>query len=143
MTKSSKTSTKRPHSISDWGQGMTKQSFRDECNINKIMDKFQRTGLINHYAAHAPEYMDIDPLNYHQAMNIIADANTMFEELPASVRAKFKNSPEEFLEFTSNPENIEELRKMGLAKPQVPTPTPTPTPEAKASPKAPQEPIDA
>jgi len=114
MTKCN-TPTKRAHSISDWGEGMTKQSFKDECNINKIMEKFQRTGILNHYTANAPQYMDIEPLDYHQAMNIIAEANSMFEELPAIARAKFNNDPETFLEYVQDPQNKDELPTLGLA----------------------------
>lgn len=96
-------------------ESMTKQSFKDECNINNIMAKFQKTGMINHYANHAPQYLDIPAIDYHEAQNIIATANSMFEELPSSARAKFENNPERFLEFVQNPANIEECRKLGLA----------------------------
>lgn len=92
-----------------------KQSFKDECDINKIMAKFQRTGIINHYANHAPEYGDATPIEYLDALQTVAKANEMFADLPSSVRKRFSNSPEEFLEFVQNPENLEECRKMGLA----------------------------
>jgi len=113
---------KRPHAIKfDQKEGMTKQSFRDECNINKIMAKFQRTGLINHYAKHAPQYMDIPAIDYHDALNIVADAESMFEELPSTIRAQFENNPEKFLEFVQNPDNLDKMRELGLAKaPQSP-----------------------
>jgi len=108
----------RPHSITfDKKEGMTKQSFRDECNINKIMAKFQRTGLINHYAKHAPQYMDIPAIDYHEALNIVADAESMFEELPSTIRAQFENDPHKFLEFVQDPNNLDKMREMGLAKP--------------------------
>jgi len=111
----------RPYAITfDPSEGMTKQSFRDECNINKIMAKFQRTGLLNHYAKHAPQYMDIPAIDYADALNIIAEAESMFEELPSTVRAKFENDPEKFLEFVQDPENLEEMREMGLANPTIP-----------------------
>lgn len=106
------------HSISFKNvENMTKQSFKNECNINNIMAKFQKTGMINHYANNAPHYQDIPALDYHEALDIIATANSMFEELPSSVRAKFENSPEQFLEFVQNPDNIEKARELGLAPP--------------------------
>lgn len=92
-----------------------KQSFKDECDINKIMAKFQRTGLIDHYAAHAPTYGDATPVEYLDALQVIATANEMFAELPSSARKRFHNNPEEFLEFVQNPENLDECRKLGLA----------------------------
>jgi len=101
----------------DADENCAKQSFKDECDINKIMAKFQKTGVLNHYAKHAPSYQDIPALEYSDALNIIATADTMFEELPSETRKQFDNDPEKFLEFVNNPENLEEMREMGLAKP--------------------------
>nr|UXQ88154.1 MAG: internal scaffolding protein [Microvirus sp.] len=98
---------------------MTKQSFKDECNINKIMDKFQKSGALNHYAKHAPTYGDTTGVDYHDALNIIADANTMFEELPSSIRKRFDNDPETFLKFVEDDKNSEEMVKLGLKHPPV------------------------
>lgn len=122
-----------------------KQSFKDECDINKIMAKFQRTGVINHYAKHAPEYGDASPIEYLDALQTVATANEMFAELPSSVRKRFSNSPEEFLEFVQNPENLDECRKMGLANPAATTAdrsattiTPSPTKREKVAEVAPE-----
>lgn len=101
---------------------MTKQSFKDECNINKIMDKFQKTGALDHYASHAPQYGDATEVELFDAMNIVADSNSMFEELPASLRKKFHNQPGEFLKFVQDPKNLEEMRELGLAERAQTTP---------------------
>ena len=39
----------------------------------------------------------------------------MFLDLPAKVRDRFKNDPGQFLEFATDPSNVDELVKMGLA----------------------------
>jgi len=45
----------------------------------------------------------------------------MFEELPSTIRAQFENNPEKFLEFVQNPDNLDKMRELGLAKaPQSP-----------------------
>ena len=118
----------------------TKSQFKDECDINKIMDKFHKTGLISHTAKYAPQYGDalsIDEL--HEAKFKIAEANTMFEELPSPWRKKFENI-ENFLEFVGDPKNEEEMREMGLlpkndaetaSTDDKPKPTETPKPSAK------------
>lgn len=104
------------HAITfDHSSDMAKQSFKDECNINKIMARFQKTGAIDHYAKHGPSYGDVTSTSLHQAMNIIAEAETMFEELPATLRKKFGNDPEQFLDFVQDPKNLEEMRELGLA----------------------------
>ncbi|AXL15307.1 internal scaffolding protein [Microviridae sp.] len=95
---------------------MTKQSFKDECNINKIMDKFQKTGAINHYASHEPTYGDATPGDLLNAQLIISNANSMFEELPSSIRKKFDNDPAKFLEFVQDERNQEEMIELGLKK---------------------------
>ncbi|QXP08056.1 MAG: internal scaffolding protein [Arizlama microvirus] len=48
-------------------------------------------------------------------MNIVALANEQFANLSAHVRKRFQNDPQEFLQFTSDPENLPEMVKLGLA----------------------------
>lgn len=112
----------RKHAISFTGcESRTKQSFKTECDINEIMKKFQKSGAITHYASHAPSYGDTTGPQLAEAMNIVADAETMFEELPSAIRKKFANDPERFLEFVQDPNNLEEMRELGLAnKAQAP-----------------------
>ncbi len=123
-------------------KSLTKQSFKDECDINKILEKFEKTGAITHYSKHAPQYGDTSKPQLHEAMTIVADAESMFEELPSAVRKKFKNDPGQFLEFVQNPKNLEEMRELGLAKKAIPLATTDdskPTEEAKKESKKPAE----
>lgn len=96
--------------------GMTRQSMADECNINKIMDKYQRTGAISHFNNHGERYGEVSPLQYDEAMRIFAESNSMYEELPSSIRNRFP-SPSLFLEFVQDPANADELVELGLANP--------------------------
>ncbi len=98
--------------------GMTKKSFQKECDINEIMARFQKKGIIDHYAKHGPEYMDIPEIEYQDALNIVIRAQNTFDDLPATIRKKFNNDPSEFLSFVQDEENIEEMRELGLAKPK-------------------------
>lgn len=99
--------------------GRTKQEFADDCNINRIIEKFQKTGTVTHLAKHGANYGDIDPLDLHEAMNIVAKANSMFAELPSEVRREFKGDPQMFLEFVQDPANKDDLAEKlpALAKP--------------------------
>lgn len=94
---------------------LTKQSFKDECDINKILRRFQTTGAIAHAHANQAYYDEIPELDYLEAMNITTKANQMFESLPSSLRAKFENKPEYYLAFVQDPDNEAELIKLGLA----------------------------
>ena len=106
------------------GASMTHQSFKKECDINNIMAKYQKTGLVNHVSTHQGDYSDLtDVPTYHDAMNKIISANNAFSTLPSSIRKKFNNDPAEFLDFVSNPENETEMQSMGLLPPLPPSPT--------------------
>lgn len=124
---------------------MTKQSFKTECDINAIMKKFQKTGAITHYANNAGSYMDVPSGDLLDAQLIIANANTMFEELPSSIRKKFENDPGQFLDFVQNEDNLEEMYELGLKtspplsanEPDITPPTRAPAPSTPTEPSQP------
>lgn len=93
----------------------TQQSFKDECDINNIMARYERTGIVDHLAKYEGQYGDfIGYPDYHVAMNRVAAADAMFMTLPASLRERFGNSAEAFLQFAQDPANELELIDMGL-----------------------------
>lgn len=115
----------------DPDEGMTRQEFEAECNINNIMAKYQRTGVVDHITKHAPEYGDYDPIDFQTALNTIKEGEEMFAELPSSARKYFDNDPATFMTFVQDPNNIDKLVELGLASkpahtPETPDPVPTP-----------------
>lgn len=114
----------------------TKQAFKEECDINNIMAKYQKTGALTHANNRHPEYGFATSTDFRQSMEIVVHAQEIFDELPSSIRAKFGNSPEAFLEFAQNPDNASEMADMGLSEP-----TKTQAPETKD--QATKEQIDA
>lgn len=126
------------------GGGRTKQAFKAECDINNIMSRFAKTGVLDFTNRRQAQYGDVTGLDYQRAMDIVVEAKAMFAELPSSVRSRFHNEPAEFLEFVQDPANGEEMVKMGLAKarPMVATEgsgADSPGPEAtKGAPKGAQ-----
>ncbi len=107
----------RTHAIKFTQPTMTQQHSKDETDINKIMARYIKTGVIDHVAKYQPQYLDNNDLDYHQSQNIIIKADAMFAELPSSVRRKFLNNPAEFLKFVSDEKNHEKLADLGLAYP--------------------------
>ena len=95
---------------------MTKQSHKEECDINNIVDSFQSTGVVTHLNRHQPQYGAIDGTDFKTAMDIVTGAQSMFNELPSGVRNRFKNDPAAFLDFVSDPENVAELQTLGLGR---------------------------
>ncbi len=90
----------------------TQQSFKDETDINSIMAKYQKTGLIDHVNEHGAHYGEQPAADdYHAAMNMVASTSSLFSELPSSVRDEFDNDPALFLEYISDEERRNELLK--------------------------------
>lgn len=102
------------------GVSRTKQSQLKECDINLIMKKYQKTGIINHFNKHGAMYGEYAPLDLISAYETLERTNEMFLDLPAKVRARFKNQPEAFLEFVQDPKNKEEMYELGLARRPAP-----------------------
>ncbi|QXP44308.1 MAG: internal scaffolding protein [Arizlama microvirus] len=118
------------------GPGRTKQSFKDECNINVIMSRYMNTGVIDFVSKHQPHYADVTALDYQSAMQAVAQAQSMFHELPSKIRSRFENNPAAFLEFVQDPRNQAEAHELGLLKPdyQPPKPNATAAPVADSEP---------
>lgn len=138
----------RPHApvkMEITGVSRAKQSFRDECDINTIMAKYQKTGLIEHVNKFEGGYGDLPSADdYQSALNMAIEAKEAFGSLPSSIRNKFENDPEQFLAFVEDPDNSEELIEMGLATapeeaPSDDTPAP-PRPEVEEPPANPADP---
>lgn len=99
------------------GASVAIQSAKAECDINNIMRKFEKTGMVEHVRSVEGSYGDFTgfPQSYHDSLNQVLAAQQMFESIPAKVRKRFNNDPGEFLTFVENPDNIDECRKLGLA----------------------------
>lgn len=104
------------------GTGRTKQSFKDECDINIIMAQYLKTGVVDFVNRHQARYGDVTGLEYQEAMQIVAESKTMFEELPSKIRQRFENDPAQFLDFVSDPSNASEAHSLGLLRPDYQPP---------------------
>lgn len=108
---------KRKVSIEFKDRSLTKQSMQEETNINFIVEKYQKTGMIAHKNIHHGEYSDFGAIDYHAAMTAVVEAQQMFDSLPSLTRKRFGNDPGAFLAFVENDTNIDEMRSMGLMDP--------------------------
>lgn len=113
----------------------TKQSFKDECDINTIMSRYQSTGQIPNLNECAPQYLDVSGIEFQESMEFVAGAKSLFQEMPSAIRNRFGNSPAEFLDFCSHEKNRPELAEMGLLKPQMPELIPTHQPLKQTQPQ--------
>lgn len=106
---------------------MTKQEFANECDINNVIKQFKP----HHMAAmlqanlNSGAYTDLpDSYDYQEALHLVKDAERQFMTIPAKVREQFGQDPSAFLAFINNPANLDEARKLGLAKPAPVAPPP-------------------
>lgn len=115
-----------------------KQEYGEQMNINAIMRKYNRTGVLPDMMKKEPRYGDFSTAqDYHSALNTIVHAREQFEALPADVRKRFHNDAEAFLQFAEDPENLSEMQEMGLApKPERKRPEDDTSGKKEAKPEA-------
>lgn len=93
---------------------LTKQSFKDEADINFIVRQFGLTGQLPDNIR-VPEYRDYDDvMDYHSAMNAVRAAEENFMQLPAEMRYRFHNDPQNLLKFLADEGNRDEAVRLGL-----------------------------
>ena len=109
--------------ISFSGPGRTKQAFKDECDINKIMARYQQTGIDEFAHRHKGQFSDVTGYDFQEAMQTVASAQSLFHELPSSIRTRFENDPGKFLDFVHDPDNASEMHEMGLMRPDYQPPS--------------------
>lgn len=97
---------------------LTEQAAFDDVNIHSIMSRGMNNLKPN---TTKPLYgVDMSKLpDYQASLQIVADVENKFEEMPASLREKFHNNPKEFLAFVEDKEkNYDEGVKLGIFSPR-------------------------
>jgi len=98
------------------GDSRTHQSFKDECDINNILNRYARTGVLPQMIKSNPRYGDFATVqSYQDACNVVLLAQEQFNALDANVRDRFNNDPSKFLAFCSDEKNKAEMISLGLA----------------------------
>ncbi len=92
--------------------GRTKQSQKDECDINKLLERAARSGSLSHLDKYQARYGDFSNYDFQEHAIKMAEGQTIFENLPAEVQKEFDQSPDKFFEFVTNPENINDLPRL-------------------------------
>lgn len=105
---------------------LTRQEFADECDINKLMEQYEKTGFLPANVNRSePAYLDVSNVpDLPEALNMLNAATTAFMSLPAKVRRDFDNDPMQFIAFAENPENLDKMREWKLAPPAPVEPAP-------------------
>lgn len=107
--------------------GRTKQSFKAQVNINNIVAKYQRTGMLEHVRQNPGVFADVSSIgDYHGMVSKIRTAKESFERLTSDLRSRFNDDPAELIAFVSDASNRDEAIRLGLVnKPSVKAPKPS------------------
>lgn len=107
---------------------MAKQEFKEETDINTIVERFGATGELPPAIPFPTEQDFTETYDFQSAMNVIVEARESFMTMDAKTRARFNNDPQRFMEFIHDGNNADEAIKMGLA---IKVPEPEKKPEEK------------
>lgn len=140
--------TNRPRFRTPVGEkSLTKQSEKDNCDINLIVKRHASTGHVSHINPEAPKFGDFTgATDLKNAIEQVALANARFAELPVEVRRAAENNPHQLLAMLETDDGQLELEEAGLVLTEAPEtpieleqqPEPPPTTKKNVDPEAPE-----
>ena len=95
-------------------KSLAQQHMKDECDINVLVERFVVRGEIPQLLLPPMQGDFTEAPTYQEALNLMVEAKHSFMALDAKVRSRFDNDPAKFVDFCSNADNAEDVRKMGL-----------------------------
>lgn len=114
---------------------LTKQAEAAELDINKMISKARKGGAIP-VVNGQPWYGDVSEFGGLQdALIKIQGAEDLFAQIDPEVRLKFDNDPVKFVEFMSDPKNLDQAVDLGITKRE-----PKKEPEVAQTPAVPEQP---
>lgn len=106
------------------GESRTQQQFKEECDVNNILYKYKKSGMLNHVNKTQGQFGDFANVeDYQTSLQKVMQAQQNFMELPSELRSKFNNDPSKLIDFINTKENYEECVKYGLIIPRKKDPT--------------------
>lgn len=95
---------------------LTEQHHKDRCDVNRIVDRYRNTGLVDHTVEMEGQFGDLSGSDFKAMMDKLVSVRGKFEELPSKVRREFANDPAVYLDFMSNPDNRDRAIALGLIR---------------------------
>lgn len=93
---------------------VTEQSHKNQCDVNNIIKKYNKNGLISHVSSMKAEFGDVPLVDYKEMQDRLVKMQGEFNKLPVEVRKRFGNSPFNLISFMEDGNNREEAVKLGL-----------------------------
>lgn len=110
---------KRPGKYDENGKPLyfTEQSHKREADVNEIIKKYDKTGLISNVSRFEAKFGDLTGDDFKTMQDKITGAINQFNSLPSEIRNRFNNNPGELLRFMENENNRDEAIELGLISP--------------------------
>jgi len=109
------------HNSNTIGETRTKQEFKNECDINRIVNKYHRTGQMPQQKVGM--FADVSNLGtFQESLQLVTQADKDFKGLRSEIRNRFNNNPQELIEFLEDDSNYDEACKLGLIVKKSETP---------------------
>lgn len=127
MKKNTRRFSKFFHDVS-----LTKQSFREESDINRIVGRYSPTLFARaRFSCAGVDTSDVGVVDntqfadFHDLQNRLVALSASFGTLPVRIRERFSNDPRRLLMFVSDERNFDEGVALGLfAQPKTKIPNP-------------------
>lgn len=113
--------------------GRTKQAHKNECDINQVLKKYLKTGVIEHVSTHKAQYGEAPGIDFKEALDLVRRSQEMFDELPAKARKHFNNDPSAFMDAVHEEGNEALMYELGLSDIPPPVLPGEPVSEQKSS----------
>lgn len=99
-------------------KSLAKQSEKKNCDVNVIVARYQKTGLLVQdleMASRRQVFGNFENApDYHSALCAVAKANSAFNALPADLRKRFNHDTGAYIDFVMDPKNTKECIELGL-----------------------------
>lgn len=118
----------RPFAQDFSGPSRTDQSFKNTCDVNRIIERYIQTGLDPAPGRAEQTFGFASSKTYEEVTREIAEVNSAFASLPSAERASHSNDPAAWLDSLAAPEPQTEAELPPIAAetlseaPQDPTP---------------------
>ena len=101
-------------------KSMTDPQYADECTIEGII---RRYGVLPRPDV-KPIDIDVSEFqDFETCLARVTRAMESFHSLPSDIRQRFGGDPKSYYEFITNPENLQEMVRLGLAEVKSQDPT--------------------
>lgn len=97
------------------GNSDTPQDKLNQCDINRIMARAKKNGIMPNFNQRKLIYADFASLpTYQESLNKVIAMENEFQSLPAKTRKEFDNDPQKLLDFVLDPKNEEKAIELQL-----------------------------